>query len=535
MVAIDKRLRYLISILSGFLMVISFPFTGSLTPLMFIAMVPLLLLESYISRKKYRSGKVFIHAFITFFIYNVGTTWWVWNASAEGSVMAFILNSLLMTIVFQCFHFTKKYVGNKEGYISLLFYWIAFEYFHFNWESSWPWLALGNTFSITPSWVQWYEFSGVLGGTFWILIVNLLVFRIYDNVYFKKESWNIQTPLIWIATLCFGLPLLFSIYRYYSYTEVERPFEVIAIQHNIDPYNDKFNSSVYSQFDKIVHLADSLADTRTDLLIAPETSLSVRIDENNFHLTSLYNYIKKAQAALDNIPIYIGGFTSRYFNEWNSRASRPLYNGAGFIEHYNTSIYFNESPIPGYIHKSKLVPGVEKIPFSNHFPFLEDLSIDLGGGTGTLGVEDKPKIFVDEKLRFAPVICYESIFGEHLAQQCNEGAELICIITNDGWWGDTPGYRQHQSFASLRAIENRRSLARAANTGSSCFVNQRGDILQPTKWWVETAIKEKLNLNNKLTFYSQNGDSLGRVSSFVSVLLILFSFVKWFRKKFSYK
>ena len=305
MVAIDKRLRYLISILSGFLMVISFPFTGSLTPLMFIAMVPLLLLESYISRKKYRSGKVFIHAFITFFIYNVGTTWWVWNASAEGSVMAFILNSLLMTIVFQCFHFTKKYVGNKEGYISLLFYWIAFEYFHYNWESSWPWLALGNTFSITPSWVQWYEFSGVLGGTFWILIVNLLVFRIYDNVYFKKESWNIQTPLIWIATLCFGLPLLFSIYRYYSYTEVERPFEVIAIQHNIDPYNDKFNSSVYNQFDKIVHLADSLADTRTDLLIAPETSLSVRIEENNFHSTSLYNYIKESQAALDLSLIHI--------------------------------------------------------------------------------------------------------------------------------------------------------------------------------------------------------------------------------------
>jgi apolipoprotein N-acyltransferase len=449
--------------------------------------------------------------------------------------MAFILNSLLMTAVFQLFHFTKKYVGSKEGYIALIFYWIAFEYFHFNWESSWPWLALGNTFSITPSWVQWYEYSGVMGGTFWTLLVNLLVFRIYDNVYFKKETWRLQTPLIWLAGIGFSLPLVFSVYRYYSYIEVERPFDVVAVQHNVDPYNDKFNSSVYDQFDKILNLADSLCDENTDLLIAPETSLSVRIEEENFHLTSLHSYIKQAQKSLNNIPIYIGGFTTRYFDKWNSRASRQLLGGPGFVEHYNTSIYLNERPIPGYVHKSKLVPGVEKIPFSNHFPFLEDLSIDLGGGTGTLGVEERPKIFADEKVKFAPVICYESIFGEHIAQQCYEGAELICIITNDGWWGNTPGYRQHQSFASLRAIENRRSVARAANTGSSCFVNQRGDILQPTKWWVEAVIKEKLNLNSDLTFYSKNGDSLGRVSSFVSALLVLFSFVKWFREKFGGK
>lgn len=535
MVKIDRKFRYLLSILSGILMVFSFPYTGSLTPLIFIALVPLLLVESFISIQNYRSGKVFIHAFITFFMYNIGTTWWVWNASPEGSVLAFLLNSILMTLVFQMFHFTKKYVGAKEGYISLLFYWIAFEHFHYNWEASWPWLTLGNTFSITPSWVQWYEYSGVLGGSFWVLLINLLIFRIYHNVYFKKELWRIQTPLVWLSGLAFAIPMSFSLITYFTYSETTRPIDVVAIQHNIDPYNDKFNSSVYDQFDKIIELADSLVDENTGLLIAPETSLSVRIEEENFHQTSLYYYVKRGQLQLHNVQLYIGGFTSRYFNKWNSRASRPLYGGPGFVEHYNTSIYFNEQRIPGYIHKSKLVPGVEKLPFSNHFPFLEELSIDLGGGTGTLGVEDKPKIFVDDHLRFAPVICYESVFGEHIAQQCSEGAELICIITNDGWWGDTPGYRQHQSFASLRAIENRRSVARAANTGSSCFVNQRGDILQPTKWWVEAAIKETLNLNNEQTFYSRTGDSLGRVSGFVTVLLILFSFVKWFRKKFSPK
>jgi len=157
-------------------MVVSYPYTGGLTPLVFIAWVPLLFVESYIAKNNYRSGKVFIHAYITFIIYNVGTTWWVWNAEPGGAMLAFILNSLLMTITFYAFHLAKKYIGEKEGYLALLFYWIGFEYFHYNWEMSWTWLSLGNTFSIVPSWIQWYSYGGVLGGSFWILLINLLFF-----------------------------------------------------------------------------------------------------------------------------------------------------------------------------------------------------------------------------------------------------------------------------------------------------------------------------------------------------------------------
>ena len=118
----------------------------------------------------------------------------------------------------------------------------------------------------------------------------------------------------------------------------------------------------------------------------------------------------------------------------------------------------------------------------------------------------------DDGLKVAPVICWESVFGEYVTEYVKEkGANLIFIITNDGWWGETPGHRQHNSFARLRAIETRRSIARSANTGISSLINQRGDELQRIGWWERSAIRGSLNASDHLTFYVKHGDYLARL------------------------
>ena len=122
------------------------------------------------------------------------------------------------------------------------------------------------------------------------------------------------------------------------------------------------------------------------------------------------------------------------------------------------------------------------------------------------------------------MICYESIFGEFVTKYISEaGANFIFVITNDGWWGDTPGYRQHNSFSALRAIENRRSIARSANTGISSFFNQKGEMLKSLGWWERAAIKETLNANDKITFYTRHGDYIGRVATFTGIVLLLYT------------
>lgn len=530
---LTKSKRYLLSSLSGLLLIISFPFTGSITPLIFIALIPLLLVESNVSAKKYKSGKVFIHAYLTFFIFNIGTTWWVANASIGGAAMAILLNSLFMTIAFQLFHLTKKYIGKKEGYFSLILYWISFEYLHYHWELSWTWLTFGNFFSIRPTWIQWYSTSGVLGGSLWVLIGNLLFYRLIENRFLKKESWNIQFPLFSGIALTLILPISYSLYSYYNYSEVEKPFNIAILQPNIDPYNGKFDrSNSEKQLEGLINQANEAKDRNTQLIIAPETALPFGFDEALTEQDGALNFIKKEQLISEESPSWIiGASTHKYFDKKNSRASRKFSENL-FYESYNTAVKLEFNDSAQLIHKSKLVPGVEIIPFSDYFPFLEDLSIENGGTTGSLGIESSPKNFTTKNTQIAPVICYESIYGAWVAEQCNQGAQAICIITNDGWWGNSPGYKQHMSFARLRAIENRRSIIRSANTGTSCIINQRGDIIQQTEYWKKETITGKINLNQTKSRYTIYSDVIGRSFTMVSTLLLFYLFVKRFKYKY---
>jgi apolipoprotein N-acyltransferase len=178
------------------------------------------------------------------------------------------------------------------------------------------------------------------------------------------------------------------------------------------------------------------------------------------------------------------------------------------------------------------VVGVEKMPFAKYLGFLGDFVINIGGTTNSLGSQKEPLNFISkDKLQVAPVICYESVFGEFVTKYIQKGAGLIFIITNDGWWKNTPGYHQHLSFARLRAIETRRSIARCANTGISCFINQRGDISQATEWWKPAVIKSTINANDKITIFVRFGDYIARISLFLAVLLVLRLIVVWLSGK----
>jgi apolipoprotein N-acyltransferase len=156
------------------------------------------------------------------------------------------------------------------------------------------------------------------------------------------------------------------------------------------------------------------------------------------------------------------------------------------------------------------------------FKWLGKLAINLGGTIGSLGTDKIRKVFkTTNSVKIAPTICYESIFGEFFSEFVRNGAQIMCIITNDGWWGNTAGHRQHFAFAHLRAIETRRSIARSANTGISAFIDQRGDAHQVTKYWEPAVIKGTINANSKLTFYVKHGDYLARMAVLCGALLLI--------------
>jgi len=163
---------------------------------------------------------------------------------------------------------------------------------------------------------------------------------------------------------------------------------------------------------------------------------------------------------------------------------------------------------------------------------MKKLSINLGGTSGGLGYSEHPAVFKapNGSSVIAPIICYESIYGEYVTEYSRKGANLFAIITNDGWWGDTPGYKQHLAYASLRAIENRKSIVRSANTGISAIINEKGEILASTDWWEEDVISAKVKLNSTLTFYAKYGDYIGRIASLLAVLMLVLTMVRKLNK-----
>ena len=347
-----------------------------------------------------------------------------------------------------------------------------------------------------------------------------------NSVLIKKQNWKNELKSISLLIGILVLPLIYSIITYLNYEESKNPIEVIALQPNVDPYNEKFNLDLKVQLDKLFEEADKLVTPKTKFILAPETAVSASFYEDELNSLPFYQYMLDRKKNWFNASFYVGASTLKVFQTKKSAASRKMEGGPGFYESYNTSLLIDEFNSPSFVHKSKLVLGVEKIPFLTMIPWLADLAIDLDGASGSLGIEEEPRVLKASQTVFAPIICYESIYGEFIAQQVRKGAEEIFVITNDGWWGNTPGYKQHASFSQLRAIENRRDVVRSANTGISCFINQRGDVIQKTEWWKQTAIKGIVNKNKELTFYSRFGDLIGKLASLILSVLLIFKVIE---------
>ncbi len=515
-----------LSIATALMLWVAWPAAG-FTPLLLIAFIPLLFLEEKIYSEKLngKKTKLFKWSYLSFLLFNLLTTWWIYFASDWGMVMAVTCNALFMATVFQLFHLTRLRFGDRIGYLSLICYWTAFEYLHLNWALSWPWLTLGNGFAALPDWIQWYEYTGILGGTVWILLSNVFL---YIAIKSAKKLYN-KKLLIWVNIIL--VPIVLSKLIAFNYTEQkEKTKNVVVVQPNIDPYNEKFSGmSSQEQLAKMLRIASTLVDPTTDYVVFPETALPDGIWE---HELQTHPHIKTIRAFMQPYPelnLVTGLVSNRLYHadEKRSATARKFTDEDGYYDSYNTGMQLDNSKRIQLHHKSKLVIGVETLPF----PFLDVIAINLGGTSGSLGTQPSPSVFFStDSTGIAPVICYESIYGEYVTEYIKKGATAIFIITNDGWWHDTPGYRQHCQYARLRAIETRRDIARSANTGISCFINQLGEISQRTKWWTDDAIKQNINLNNRMTFYVLHGDYIGVIASVASILILIIFFFCRFRK-----
>ena len=528
-----------LSLISALLLSISWPSYG-IPFFIFFAFVPLLLMEQEISKfsKIHKKGwAVFGLTYLAFFIWNVVTTGWLYHAKnpdGNNSLLAVaipvIVNSLLMSLVFQLYYWYKKVRGTYFGLVFFVAIWLSFERFHLNWEFTWPWLNLGNAFSEYPQLIQWYDTIGATGGSFWILLINVFAFytlRIWQAGRIRKDL----VKNISILTAIIVLPLLISIYKYNSYQE--KPVgevTTLLLQPKLDPYTEKYSKDSLQILGELLSLAEENSKTKVDFFIAPETAFpgNGSLSENGFNKSTSIAIAKEFLGKHPQSIFLTGASTHKFlFDEADTEDYSTKIQEGVWVNSYNSALQIIPNQEVEVYHKAKLVPGVEIFPYIRYLkPILGDAMLDFGGANSSLGIDKERKVFSNRfnKAKMAPIICYESIYGEYVTDYVKNGANLLAIMTNDSWWDNTEGHKQLLSYARLRAIETRREIVRAANSGISAHINARGDILQDTFYDDRTALLVKANLLEEKSIYTKIGDLISRIAIFVLGFLIIYHF-----------
>ena len=562
------------------------------TPLVFIAFVPFFYLAEW--GRSTSKGKNFGVLFLALMLWNISTTWWVWFASDVGAIAMLILNSLLMYLPFGLSRWLQRKKWFKwDAKWLFIAVWLLYEYGHHRWDLSWPWLTLGNAFSGMPWYVQWYELTGTLGGTALILSVNVLVYQALN-----RDPLNVNRSLMMRFRLPVALVLLFGLLSILmgklasdfvdqKKSKLKQPYRVVAIQPNYDPYEEKFVLDPMQMVRDMAKTSDSAGPA--DCILWPETSLVGNIDVGSPAQDQQVSYLmhhwqKNSSADVGSArdssqnqyrtagrPSMLIGSNMIHWYTWMGAgkpdvAARQSSNPEYWYTLHNSALWIqselwtypsgsSSSLVSGdiqFYHKSKLVPGTEQLPFVTVLPFLERLAISLdeNSASGTLGKNRTAKALGNGKSKVAPIICYESIYGEYVSEYVKDGASWLAVITNDAWWNNTPGHKQHFSYAKLRAIEQRKWVVRSANTGISGFIDPLGRTTMRSGWYqgrddrstevafdkhsddgkitqvgTQLALSQTIYLNQYITVYNRLGD--GKI---LAILVLMMLFLSWFNR-----
>ncbi|BAM99314.1 apolipoprotein N-acyltransferase [Blattabacterium cuenoti] len=507
---------------------------------LFIAFIPLLYVENYLNHSLFY---ILLFSFITFLTWNAISTQWLSYAkrtngtfAIEAYLIPVFFNSFFMSIIFSFYSWIKRHVKDKRiGYVFLVCLWISFEKMHLEWELSWPWLNLGNGFANRTEWIQWYEYTGILGGSIWIWIVNIGLTESIIKYQNEKDIFSLYKKIFFNIGIIFFMILISNfIYVKYKGNQYERTANVLILQPNIDPYNQKYSISTNKLVSKLKRLIDQKISKESMIIIAPETMFPNKIQIKNISSNKIISVFKDYLKKKSPNTVFITGvelITLHHNNKDKNEISVPIFSKKKkemqWIDIFNSVIQIGTNENIEFHHKSKLVPAVETFPYKKIFsPILGNILLNFGGTVMELGKENHPSVFQYPYLgiKIAPIICYESVFGEYVSNFFRkENVELMVIITNDGWWGVSQGHKQHMYYARIRAIENRKCVARSANTGISCFINETGEIISYIPYGKEGFLYDKIYLNKKKTFYIKHGDFLSKISLLTTTIILLYT------------
>jgi apolipoprotein N-acyltransferase len=473
-------------------------------------------------------GPAFRRSYATFFVFNLITLYWTggFTHGKDPYLMAagaslLLAHPLFFYLPVAGWIFIRRKFGSLYSLCVFPFLWVAFEYLHSLTEVSFPWLTLGNTQTYDLASIQFAAVTGVFGISFWLLCVNAGLYAYISAVRSGRLKFLSRSSAVFAAGVLalYLLPGLYgaSVLRRRPAQRDRDSIRIGVVQPNIDPF-EKWQQRPELQLQVLQELTSEIAVKRVDLIIWPETAVPFYVlDPRN---RPAFEIIKREIDSL-GIPLLTGIPDIKYYGEGQPapRSSKVSPDGRRY-DNYNSSMLLQPGdPDVQKYAKMILVPFAERVPFSEALSFLDAMQWNFG--LGGWGMGDEKTVFhlrgkglpsdSSNQHLFSNFICYESVYPGFVASFVREGAEFLTVITNDSWWGNTPGAYQHAQFAILRAVENRRWIVQCANGGISCFIDPFGHLLDPTGMFTKGTLIGSVKPERGLTFYSAMGDWFAQV------------------------
>ncbi|HEX2866685.1 MAG TPA: apolipoprotein N-acyltransferase [Ignavibacteriales bacterium] len=528
-----RRTQRMAGLLSGLLMGLSFPpVPFPFTLLIFIGLIPYL----SVLEKKEKLIDINRFTYLTFFVFNVITIYWVgsWTSEADpflmiGGFLLLFINTAFFLIPSTLYYFARKTFGKVWALVLLPFFWVSYEYFYMITDASFPWLTLGNGMTHFLHFIQIADVIGALGLSLLAVYINVFFYLAYS--LFKSNRKHSYLSFA-AALLLFLIPIIYSTWRMSTFTISKKSVRVGLIQPNLDPW-DKWSGTGSRKLVKdYLDLSRQAAEGGARIIFWPETALPFYLRDGGHRdvIDSLFSFVRK-----NDIYLITGMPDFTYYPDKKSAPPDAKYSRISqmYYATYNAVLVF--SPYSYHIEryaKQKLVPFGERVPFVDALPFLGDFlkwNVGLSGwnvGRDTLVfdlVENAQRPHPDT-VKVNSLVCFESVYPAFVASFAQRGAQLISVVTNDSWYGNSSGPYQHKEISVLRAIENRRTVVRAANGGISTIIDPLGETLVESKMFTRTYIVGDAPLETYLTFYSRHPLLIPYLSFAVSGLMIIIFF-----------
>lgn len=556
-----KRHLYPLLLLSGILLGIAFPpFPFGI--LAFVGFLPLLIaLESASG-----IGQTFRWSYIAFWAFHGAANWWIssWQAETDPYLMAsglalWVAHPLFFTVPMMGYKWLHKRLGRMTALAAFPFLWVSFEWLHSLGEASYPWLTIGYTQILNTAYAQVADIGGVWLVSFLVAAVNALIARLY---FIQKEHHSFSTQKLWqwlwlppVRLHVAGILLLLLLPLVYGWIQLgvwshERMIHdpavhttnIAVVQPNINPWK-KWDEgrSPHGQVLHAIALQDSLiaATGRPDLVVWSETAIPYRIlaPVNSSFFFQVQNWVDTSGVTL------LTGFpddTVYTQNELAPPSSRMSVeeNDTMRFDSFNAAMILvpgaRASVKPPVYKKMKLTPLAERLPYADALTFAMTW-VEWGVGISAWGLGPEQHTLnyslpSGDAARVGSIICIESIYPDFVAGFVRKGANILTVITNDGWYNYTTGPDQHFWIAAMRAIETRRYIARSANTGISGFITPTGEALRKSTIDTQLAMEETLPLIEHRTLYVSWGDWLPICTTILAFFSLLSPLVL-FRKK----